>query len=558
MELRPYQQSAKRAVYAYLRDRTGNPCVVIPTGGGKTPLIASICADSVQVWNGRVLIVAHVKELLEQSADKLKAICPTLTFGIYSAGLKRRDKEESVIIAGVQSIADKIEGFGRFDLLIVDEAHLIPPSGYGRYQTLITGLREINPDVRIIGLTATAFRTDTGMLCTSDGILNHVCYEVSVRDLIAQGHLTKLTSKAARAEIDTAEFAIVRGEYDEAQTAAAFSDVVEQAVEEILLKTTTRKSVLIFCQTIEHAERVAELIRWRGERCHEIYGDTKGDERAAFIAEFRDGGVRFMVNVNVLTTGFDAPGIDCVCLLRATVSPGLYYQMCGRGFRLAPGKTDCLILDFGTNIERHGPVDAIKPKEKAEPSDEPKGKKCPSCSEVVARAVTKCPECGFVWPEAPPRALTHEATATDEEPVSGEPKQPTTTDRQVTSVSYSVHVKKGSEPGHPRTLRVSYMIANPVEYVSEWVCVEHPNGGFARNKAEDWWAQRCETGDECPTDADVACDFADDGKLISPVSIKLKETPGKKFPDIVGCTMPDEIDNLPECLGPDFSTDCPF
>lgn len=564
MELRPYQQSAKRAVYAYLRDRTGNPCVVIPTGGGKTPLIASICADSVQVWNGRVLIVAHVKELLEQSADKLKAICPLLKFGIYSAGLNRRESDAPVVIAGVQSVAKKAEQLGRFDLMIVDEAHLIPPSGYGMYQTLIAGLQEVNPDIRIIGLTATAFRTDTGMLCTPEGILNHVCYEVSVRDLIVQGHLTKLTSKAARHEVDTSKFGIIRGEYDEKETESAFGGIVKEAVDEILLKTKSRRSVLIFCQTIAHAENVADLIRWNGHRCHEIYGDTPDDERAAFIKEFRDCGVKYMVNVNVLTTGFDAPGIDCVCLLRATVSAGLYYQMCGRGFRLAPGKTDCLILDFGTNIERHGPVDAIKPKAKKNVDGEaPKGKKCPSCSEVVARAVEKCPECGYVWPAPEPRPLSHGSTATEEDPVSdGEAKKPEIRDREVTSVSYSVHVKKGSQPGHPRTLRVSYQLADPVEWVSEWICVEHPNGGFARNKAEDWWQQRCETADECPTDADVACDMADDGRLITPVSIKLKTTPGKQYPDIVGCTMPTEIDNLPECLGEpssdDFGEDCPF
>lgn len=529
MQFRGYQETAKRATWSYLRDKTGNPCVVIPTGGGKTPLIASMCADAVQVWNGRVLIVAHVKELLQQSADKLQTMCPTLRFGIYSAGLKRRDTSQDVIIAGIQSVFDKSEQLGRFDLLIVDEAHLIPASGEGRYQTLIEGLREINPDIRIIGLTATAYRTDSGKLCTKTGILNDICYEVSVKELIARGYLTKLTSKAARSEVDTSGIKIVRGEYDEKEAEAAFmgEDVVKAAVEEILLKTRDRKSVLIFCQSIAHAEKVAELLRWSGERCFEIYGDTHPDERARSIAEFRNHATKYMVNVNVLTTGFDAPGIDCVCLLRATVSPGLYYQMVGRGFRLAEGKTDCLILDFGTNIERHGPVDAVESKEKKkESTDGPKGKKCPSCCEVVVPSVMICPSCGYLWPAREP---THNSTASEDEPVSGETITET---REVTSVGYKVHVKKDSDPGHPRTMRVSYQLANPVAWVSEWICVEHPLGSFARNKAEAWWNVRCQS-DDCPTNADEAIDMADDGRLMSPRAITLKTAPGKKFPDII-------------------------
>src|SRR4051812_24190781 len=129
MILRPYQAAAQAAVYGHLRAHDDNPCVVIPTGGGKSPLIAAICHDAVQLWGGRVLVLAHVKELLEQIADKLRAICPELTFGVYSAGLKRRDREHPVIVAGIQSVYRRACELGPFDLIIVDEAHLIPPDG---------------------------------------------------------------------------------------------------------------------------------------------------------------------------------------------------------------------------------------------------------------------------------------------------------------------------------------------------------------------------------------------------------------------------------------------
>ncbi|MEN0021048.1 MAG: DEAD/DEAH box helicase family protein, partial [Planctomycetota bacterium] len=126
LTLRDYQLGAKQAVYDHLRTRTDNPCVVIPTGGGKTPVMASICKDAVELWSGRVIVLAHVKELLEQSADKLRSMAPGVPVGIYSAGLKRRDLGYAITVAGIQSVHKKADKFGKVDLLLVDEAHLLP------------------------------------------------------------------------------------------------------------------------------------------------------------------------------------------------------------------------------------------------------------------------------------------------------------------------------------------------------------------------------------------------------------------------------------------------
>jgi DNA repair protein RadD len=540
MELRNYQERAVRELYSYLRTRSGNPCVVIPTGGGKTPVIATICKDAVQQWNGRVLIAAHVKELLEQSVEKLQAVCPLVPVGVYSAGLKRRDTSHPVIVGGIQSIFDKADDLGHFDLLLIDEAHLISEKSEGRYSKLIADLVEINPDIRIIGLTATPYRTGTGTICKKGGILNDVCYNVGVNELIVRGFLSPLTSKAAVHEVDTSGIKVVRGEFDEKEAGAVFDvpAVVEQAVEEIIMKTKDRKSVLIFCQTIAHAESVANCLRWRGEVVRELYGDTDDDERASTIRDFKSGGLRFLVNVNVLTTGFDAPNVDCVCLLRATVSPGLYYQMVGRGFRLSPGKTDCLILDFGENVKRHGPIDEIKPKIGGK-EQEITGKMCPFCREVVSSASRVCRVCGHEFKATEEREPNHNGTASTDDPTG----KPETTERNVTAVTYSVHLKKGAEPGHPRTLRVSYQLENPVEFVSEWVCVEH--SGFARAKAERWWEGRGEGA--CPVSAEDAVDVSKTGGIKAPWQIKIKTTPGNRFPEIVGYRFrepgEDEIDD---------------
>ena len=197
--LRPYQESAKAAVYDHLRTRDDNPCVVLPTAAGKTPVIASICKDAVSQWSGRVLILAHVKELLQQATGKLRAICPEVQFGVYSAGLRRRDTSEPVIVAGIQSVYRRACQLDAFNLVIVDEAHLIPTDGDGMYRRFLTEAKVVNPKVRIIGFTATPFRMDDGLICTPEHFLNHVCYEIGVRELIRDGFLSPLVTKAGPA-----------------------------------------------------------------------------------------------------------------------------------------------------------------------------------------------------------------------------------------------------------------------------------------------------------------------------------------------------------------------
>jgi DNA repair protein RadD len=582
MELRYYQLAAIDACYRYLRESMGNPCIVLPTGSGKTPVIATLVRDAVLQWDGRVLILAHVKELLEQTAEKLHAICPMVTFGVYSAGLKRRDTKQKVIVGGIQSVYDKADQLGHFDLIIIDEAHLIPHEGEGRYRTLIADLREINPDIRIIGLTATPYRLGTGWLCGEENILTEVCYEVGVKELISQGYLSPIVGKNAAARIDSTSLKVVRGEYLDSQAELAFLETVKLACAEILDRTVTRKSVLLFCQGVEHARTVAAILRadlvgrdaltlaqldparstfefgddplsqwelgvwadWLEENgspvdrvrvfmargraiVGEIYGDTPAEERAELIRQFRERTLRYLVNVNVLTTGFDATNVDCVGLLRATASPGLYYQMVGRGFRLSPGKYDTLLLDFGENIVRHGPVDMVRPKFKGESSDKPQGKECPECGTVVGIAMRACPDCGFVWtaPEPAERKAPHSHGAGDEDPLSGKTTEET---HEVIRVEYHPHTKKGADETAPRTLRVVYK-TSMTDSISEWICVEH--SGWAGDRARQWWDRRCDY--PMPADALDAAIVGRSGLLAEPKSIVVQTKHGEKFPRIV-------------------------
>jgi DNA repair protein RadD len=568
VQLRPYQREAVEAVYAYLRSHDDNPVVVIPTAGGKTPVMATVCKDAVMRWNGRVLILAHVKELLEQAADKLRQVCPEVRFGVYSAGLKRRDTGRAVILAGIQSVYQRTGELGAFDLVLVDEAHLIPVEGDGMYRQFLADARAVNPHVRVIGLTATPYRLKSGLICSPDHFLNAICFEVGVRELIVQGYLCPLVTKAGKARADVSSLHVRGGEY----VAGEVEDLMDQdalvraACAEIVEYTRNRQAILIFASGIKHGEHIVQVLKEQhGIECGFVSGETPDGERDRLIARFRhqewarqlqiDFGanasepLKYLCNVNVLTTGFDAPNIDCVALLRPTLSPGLYYQMVGRGFRLHPGKHNCLVLDFGGNVVRHGPVDGIKVKESgASGNGQAPAKECPECQSVIAAGYARCPDCGYEFP--PSERGKHDAKASSAGILSG---QVTTTRYVVEDVFYSVHKKRGAPEDAPRTIRVDYKVGWH-EYKSEWVCFEHT--GYARAKAVAWWKQRSQ--EPVPETAEEAVALAQNGRLAPTREITVRSVAGDDFDRIVGYELGDVPPVLDDRDVPADAIDFPF
>lgn len=294
---------------------------VVHHNTGKSLVLAQIAKDSVEKWNGRVLILAHVKELLEQNADKIRKLCPELKIGIYSAGLRSRDTTEQVIVAGIQSVYNKACELDAFDLVVVDEAHAISSEGDGMYRTFLSDMKVINPHVRVIGLTATPFRLKGGLICKPENILNEICYEAGLKEMIQQGYLSPLISRAGRAEANLANLHIRGGEFISDEVAAAMDNdaLVTSACQEIVELTRDRKSVLIFTASVDHCKHVAEKIQaFSGKECAIVTGDTSPAERAEIIARFKGEFIpadlfgtpkpplKFLANVNVLTTGFDA------------------------------------------------------------------------------------------------------------------------------------------------------------------------------------------------------------------------------------------------------------
>lgn len=570
-DLRYYQKNAVKAVLDYLkRYPSCNPCIEAPTGSGKTPIIATLCGIFHKA-GARTLCVAHRKELLQQTADKLQSWAPEVNFSVVSAGLNSRDFTGDVVVAGIQSIyrnSSDLLANGKIDFLIVDEAHLIPTTeenAEGMYQTLIRDLRAFNPRLRVIGLTATPYRLNSGSVCGEDKILTEIVYKVAIPELIGNKYLSQLINKAPIPEGITFNYHIEHGEFKTSEVNEEFlqNDVIRHACNKIAQVAHNRKAVLIFCCSREHCRAVAEtLTSLTKEEVGVVLGDTPAAERAELLKRFKGEAIsstlfgdvikplRFLCNVEVLTTGFDAPNVDCVVLLRPTASPGLYSQMCGRGLRLCEGKENCLVLDFGGNIARFGSIDEIEPpKAKVNVKrDEPRKKTCPICFEVIDLNARVCPACNcklknddFECPRCKTmndldanfcvscgfqfRKFTGHNGENDEihAILSG---SKIVIEEEIVSVQYYIHNSKRSGK---TSLRVDYK--TPTLTIPEYVCLEHEN--FALQKAFKWWREHSEIR-PIPFSVRQAYEIIETVGIAEPTTIKYLPRKPKDFaPEIV-------------------------
>jgi superfamily II DNA or RNA helicase len=341
---RHYQKSAHDATWQYLSNQSGEPLIVLPTGAGKSLVIAML-VEQARKFDARVIVLQHRKELIEQNAEKIQILLPDIKIGIYSAGLNSRDTEADVVCAGIQSVHSKAHEFGRRELILIDEVHLVSGKDDSMYGKFLADIRAINPRARMVGLTATPFRTGEGPICGKDKLFQRICYEAFTGDLIREGWLCPVTNKPADATVDTSKIKRRGSEFVNSDMARAFDsgDKVELACGEIVAKCHDRHSVLVFSAGVEHAEHVAETLRTlTGERVGLVTGDTMPIERVASLSAFKAQELRWLVNCDVLTTGFDAPCIDAIAVLRATMSPGLFAQIVGRGLRNHESKTECI------------------------------------------------------------------------------------------------------------------------------------------------------------------------------------------------------------------------
>ena len=404
LTLRDYQERTIEQIYSWWQVNKGNPCVVLPTGSGKSVVIAAFCRKALNDWpETRILMCTHQKELIEQDYGKLVSVWPEVDAGIYSAGIGRKELENRITFASIQSIYKRAQEVGKVDLVLIDEAHLINHDDAGMYRRFIDELTEINPMLKCIGFTATPYRLSHGMITDEPALFNQPLIEpVSIRELQEKGWLCKLTSKDTGTHYDTDKVDKVGGDYNQKQLLEAV-DIPgknEAVVREVIRRGSDRKAWLFFCSGVSHAEHIRDLLKEQGIPAECVYGSLDMAERERILQEFKDGKIRALTNVNVLTTGFDYPGIDLICMMRPTLSPGLYVQMAGRGLRIAEGKQNCLVLDFADNVKTHGPITDVVPPKKGHRNKGPAPcKVCPNCGEIIPMNYRVCPVCMYEYPK---------------------------------------------------------------------------------------------------------------------------------------------------------------
>lgn len=414
MKLREYQTRALEMLYAWFeKNATGHPVLNMPGGSGKSVVIASLAKDALQNWpDTRILMLVHSKELILQNADKLRKLWPNAPLGVYSASVGRRDLGEPITYAGIGSVAKRAKQLGHIDLCIIDEVHAVSTIESGIYRKLIADLLEINPSMRIVGLSASPYRLGQGLITEGPtAIFSEILEPVSIEELVFKTHLVPLRSKITKHQLETEGLHKRGGEYIAAEMEAKFNtnDHNGAVVQEIIEKAHNRNHWLIFCSGVAHSEAVAKCLRDAGITAESLDATHSKFERERKLAEFESGKLRALCNVGILTTGYDFPALDCIAFLRATASPGLYLQCAVRGMRPSPGKTDCLVLDFAGVVEQHGPITAVKPpSRKGDKVGEAPVKVCDHCQEICHLSVRVCPACGEAFPEPvkPPLRLS--------------------------------------------------------------------------------------------------------------------------------------------------------
>lgn len=501
VEFRWYQKEAVDSVWEYFKNNTGNPLIAMPTGTGKSLVLGEFAKQAVQAYpSTKIICATHVKELVGQNYAQINRLWPQSPSGIYSAGLGKRDTRSNIIFGGIASMAKRAEEFGRVDLMIIDEAHLVSPNANTMYNKFINDLKETNPYLKVIGLTATPYRLGSGML-TDGPLFTDTCYDItdmlSFNRLIAEGYLAPLIPKPTETVLNTDGVSLSGGDYvlGQLQHSVDKEVITRAAIQEAMEYAGSRHSWLVFGSGVEHCVHIAEILEEYGVRAVAIHSKMTNDERDAAIAGFKFGYYQAAVSNNILTTGFDHAPVDLILCLRPTMSPVLWVQMLGRGTRpYDPSinavanfdyvKENCLVLDFARNVEVLGPInDPVVPKKKGKGNGNAPVKLCDECHTYQHASVRFC-----TGIHQDGRKCDHEFTfnlnigfeASTSELIKGD--LPIVQDFSVDHISYSRHKKQGK----PDSMKVSYYCG--VKVFNEFVCLDH-DGGIAY-RARKWVNER--------------------------------------------------------------------
>jgi len=400
MLLRKRQQLFVQRCLAAL-DTHGNTLGTAPTGSGKTVCLSAVAGRVLTEPEAKVCILAHRDELTGQNRAKFSRVNPGVTTSVFDATEKSWDGQAVFAMVQTLSRESHLRSLPPLRMLVVDEAHHAPSTTYRR---VIDAVRERNPDAWLFGVTATPNRGDGVGLRP---VFSNVGDQIGLGELIASGHLVRPRT-----------FVIDLGKQEELQavrqTAADFDMTaveailntapINQAVVRHWRAKAEGRKTLAFCSTVAHAESVCQAFVEDGVPAVLIHGELSELERRSRLREYEQGPVQVVVNVAVLTEGYDYPPTSCVVLLRPSSHASTFVQMVGRGLRVVDPrefpdviKEDCLVLDFGTASLQHGSLEQAVQLDGTEYSGEAPLKTCPACEGSVPLGTRECPLCGYVW-----------------------------------------------------------------------------------------------------------------------------------------------------------------
>mgnify|MGYP003705806343 CR=1 FL=1 len=416
MKLRYYQRNAIDALHSWFDTKPEDPALIaLPTAAGKTIIFSHFIKEVFHKNpKARFLIMAHRKELVAQAESKLKSVWPDAPVGVLAAGMKRFQHNAQILVASRDTLASpkRLEKVGKFDYMIIDEAHNVPPSSLTRYKKIIDTLSE-RQSMKVMGCTATPYRMGQGYIYGNrkDHFFKGLAYSVSIPELIQAGYLCRLSAFAVNdnAIIDAGKVSLKFKGGDFREKELEDIAMVDETIIEVISDwidnayTKGRTASVFFCVSVLHAQKMTQYLKQHGINAAVVTGETPNQDRDKILADFESGKLHALCNVGVLTEGWDAPRTDCIALLRPTQSVGLYVQMCGRGMRLHDNKENCLLLDYGENVARHGCLDEVEPGESLPGRYKPKI--CASCNAINSPSAKECIECGQVFESTQSKVL---------------------------------------------------------------------------------------------------------------------------------------------------------
>lgn len=523
LELRPYQIEALNVLHSELQEKDVL-LLQAATGAGKTMIVCRMINRYFYDHPGRsFLVLMHKRELVSQFLDTFinHTEIKKEDIGICCAGLGSWDTSKRVTIATVQTLINKMGEYPGADLIVIDETHRVGHDYESQYQSIIATLRDYKPSHKVIGLTATAYRLNHGLIygpkAKHPNFFPELTHRIKYAELRDHGYLMPLTGyiAAENASVDLQGVELVSGEYHMGQAGRVMGRYVSAAVDAMELYAGEHKHIAVFACTINHAETLLDAFLKRGHSAVVVHSQLDSKTRKEALKRWQSGVARVAISINILTEGFDWPGLSCLIFCRPTKSPVVWVQAIGRVLRIAENKPKSLMIDLTGNALEFG-MDIDDPKFKLQINDSGSGevptKTCRNifpdgkiCGEVVHAACRVCPACGYEWTQEEVEALLPELKKVSfNKPVEAPMWH------KVESMHVGVHENHNTGK---KLLRVQFE-CEPTNYykrpihVSEWICLPDFYDGYAVTMGEKKWEQF--TDDEFPGDVEIASWYANE------------------------------------------------